>query len=159
MALKNMERKLIHDIPHILDLMKEHIKSEHYREPTVLQRITIPSRLWSDEEQQANGHIRPKIKQMRNNSRLTQYINGEYGIGTQVIMTCQISKEEIQRAINALQNRKSVGKDGIAAETIKQNITWLMPIFEILLQNCQKSQALPKQWLRGIMTYIPKTKR
>ena len=49
-----------------------------------------------------------------------------------------INDDEIDTAIELLGSRKSVGKDGITAEVIKQNTKWLTHILEIIFQNCRK---------------------
>ena len=101
--------------------------------------------IWKETEQQASEHIRPKLKQRRSNSRLMHYMKSDYGTGSHSITTSQLSKQEIEHAITSLQNRKSVGKGGITAETIKENATGLTPILEIILQNSQQCQVLPNQ--------------
>ena len=58
-----------------------------------------------------------------------------------------------------MHNRQSVGKDGIAAEVIKQNQRWLIPNVQIILHNCPQSYQIPKQWTEGVMTNIPEPQK
>ena len=156
MELKDTNGKVINTPAGILRKMKEHIQKEHYKTPNQKECIIIPPELWKDTHEQAYEHIHPKILQNRKSSRLQKYILSEQGGGTEGNLTNQISTLEIKQAISQLSNRKSVGKDGITAEIIKENEKWLIPMIEIMLHNCQRTFSMPKQWLHGVMTFIPK---
>ena len=71
-------------------------------------------------------------------------------------MDSEISKNEIDIAINKLNNIKSVGKGGITAEIIKGNKTWMIPILQYMYNLWANSNAMPKDWLNGVMTFIRK---
>ena len=101
----------------------------------------------------------PNINNARKNSRLQQYFKSEYGAGTEQTTIQKITIREKTQAIKSLHNRKSVGKDGITAEVIKQNQHWLIPQIQIILHNCQQNYQMPKQWLKGVMTFIPKQQK
>ena len=120
--------------------------------------ITEPD-LWNKSHDDAVNHIHPKTIKARNESKLQDYLNSSYGSGSVAIMLKLIDNNEITHAITSLKNRKSVGKDGITAEIIKQNQNWIIPLIKTILHNCQITYAMPKQWLRGIMTFIPKGKK
>ena len=70
-----------------------------------------------------------------------------------------ITTHDITMAIRSIQDRKSVGGDGITSEVVKRNQQWLIPNIQIILHNCQQSYRMPKQWIKGIMTFIPKGKK
>ena len=69
-----------------------------------------------------------------------------------------IGQEEIAKAIGDLTTSKSVGGDGISDEAIIQNKVWIIPPIEIIIQNSRITCKLPKQRLKGVVTYIHKKK-
>ena len=139
--------------------MQQRRSNGHYRKPAPQDRILIPKEQWSDHHKTAHEHIRPQLQAKRGNSRLCKYYKSQYGSGTETILTTKITEREIQNAITSLQNRKSVGEDGITAETIKQNTKWAAPILRMKLPNRQIPHTAPKQWKRGVVAFIPKGKK
>ena len=156
LELRNQQGEIVCAIPEILQQMQEHIQNEHYRKPEQPTCLTTPTMIWKETYQQAKEHIHPKIIAKRQQSRLYKYCATDAGTGTAEIMTSQITEVGITQAISPLQNRKSVGEDGITAEVIGQNQLWILPILSVILRNCQITSTFPKQWLRGIMTFAPK---
>ena len=65
----------------------------------------------------------------------------------------------VKMEIESLANRQSAEKDGVTDETIKQNKLWITPIIGILLRNCKISQAIPKRWIKGVVTFIHKNEK
>ena len=75
-------------------------------------------------------------------------------------MTTQpITDLDISKAIKSTNNRKSVGADGITDEVIKQNQEWFIPNHKIILHNFQQSYRMPRQWLKGVMTFLPNQRK
>jgi len=138
--------------------MTNRIKQERYRKPGTLEMMTIPLEAWRNNQQEVDELIHPSIQEKRNASRLQKYFRRNKGFNEQV-MTMQVTDDEIIRAIATLSNKKSVGKDGITAEATQQNQKWALPILKLITRNCQISHSVQKQWLRGIMTFIPKGKK
>ena len=157
--LRNSEGKNVNTINGILNEMKKHIRSEHYKKPLYPDYLIIEPDLWNKNHDDAVNHIHPKTIKARNESKLQDYLNSRYGSGSVDIMLKLIDNNEIIQAIASLKNRKSVGKDGITAEIIKQNQNWIIPLIKTILHNCQITFDMPKQWLHGITTFIPKGKR
>ena len=76
-----------------------------------------------------------------------------------IIRTRPIAQEEIKNAIGARANTKSVGGDRIDADVIKKNSKWIIPIIcNNISQNRQRTNKIPKKWLKGVVTYIHKKK-
>ena len=158
MELKDANGKVINTPAGILRKMREHIRKEHYKTPSQLECITISPELWKNSHAQACEHIHPNILKRRKQSKLQKYI-AEQGGETEQYLINKISTSEIKQAISQLSNRKSVGKDGITAEVVKENEEWITPMIEIILHNCQITHSMPKQWLHGVMAFIPKGKK
>ena len=47
-----------------------------------------------------------------------------------------VTQADIKKSIDSLQSRKSVGADEITAEILKKNQKWLIPVLEIIINNC-----------------------
>ena len=56
----------------------------------------------------------------------------------------EISRNEIDIAINKLNNRKSAGSDEITAESTKANKKWMIPILHYMYDLCTKITQCPK---------------
>jgi len=129
----------------ILKIKTEHIQEEFYRTPEQPRIITIPAEAWGLNENEAEQHIRPDLIRKRENAQLTKYMKEEdLKVYQGIMMTRPINTEEINTAINLLADKKSVGRDSITAEVIKEDEKWLTPILDIVMRNCQKQTRCPK---------------
>ena len=134
-------------------------EKEHYKAPEQPQIPIIDPRLWKASYETAQSEIRPNINKARTQSRLQQYFQTDHGASSEFLMTQPPTDLEISKAIKSMNNRKPVGADGITAEVIKQNQEWIVQNIQIILHNCQQSYPMTKQWLKGIMTFIPKQRK
>ena len=66
----------------------------------------------------------------------------------------KIQQNEIAKEIRKLENGKSVGGDGISAETIKANQEWATPILQQMYNQSAHSNDMPKEWAKGVTTFI-----
>ena len=136
----------------------KNLYDEFYRKPTEPRTVQIPTSVWALEEAEAIHHINPTILRKRKDAALTKHLES-YEIKEKFLyLERPIDLDEVNKAIDSMEIRKSVGKDSITAEVIKQNREWLAPIIEIILQNCQQTNKLPRQWVKGVVTYIYKKK-
>ena len=147
--------KLVTTIAGKLQIMTKKLEKEFYQKPDNNPYPAISAELWRKQNPYPQ-HVPIALQQQRGESRLRKYMMQE--MGTAAIITSPITKIELKTAIESIQNRKSVGTDEIAAETLKQNQGWVIPIFEIILCNCQRRNKLPKSWIKGIVVFIPKTR-
>ena len=131
-------------------------EKENYKTPENPLYSVIDAKLWNDSLQGAEDEIHPNTNLARKNSRVKQYSKSQYGATSEYIMTQKITIIEITQAIKSLYNRKSVGKDGITADVMKQNQQWMIPNIQIILHSCQQSYQMPKRRLKGVMTFTPK---
>ena len=94
------------------------------------------------------GHYRSKIQRYaRPNDQRNKYI----------IATGQdISDHEIKCAIRKLNNRKSARSDEIKEEIIEMYQNWLIPTLQQMYKQSAINNAIPKEWLKGAMTFIHK---
>ena len=130
----------------------------HYRKPEIPQYPIIDAQLWRESHESAQREIRPNVINKSNASRIQKYHRSNYGSSAEVQMISLITEHGIETAIKTLQNSKSIGKDGVTAEVIQQNKLWAVQTIKIILRNCQKCYSMPKQWLYGVMTFLPKKK-
>ena len=96
MEVKNAQWKIVSTLPEILQQMKEHIKSDHYRKPEALECLTIPEEIRRNSHRQGNEHIRPNINIEREHSGLRKYIKSEHGAGDGINLTTSITLGEIK---------------------------------------------------------------
>ena len=68
----------------------------------------------------------------------------------------QITLDEVKNAVNSMQNGKARGIDEIPMEVLRnRNVTKFMCAF---FNKCFKDRSVPKVWLKGIISPIPKDK-
>ena len=63
---------------------------------------------------------------------------------------------EIEEAIKKLKNYKSAGIDEISNEQLKYGSPGLLPWLKDLFETVWKSEDIPSDWRKGIITIIPK---
>ena len=56
----------------------------------------------------------------------------------------EITEHDISKAINKLNNRKSLGKDEITAEIIKENKEWIIPLTKKCITEVQSTTQRPR---------------
>ena len=70
--------------------------------------------------------------------------------------TTQVTREEVERAVRKLQNRKAAGEDDIVAELLKSGeeamIDWLLEI----LQEVWKTKQVPSEWKKVVQVPLHK---
>ena len=158
MELRNSQGGISCAISEILQQTQEHVRTEHYRKHAPLGSIAAHAKLWKRQYRRSKELIHPKIIQKRDNSRLYKYLPCGYGSVSEITTTTQITEDEIKTATRTLQNRKTVGNDGIASETIIRNQQRITPIILVILHHCQIAHPRPKLWLRGITTFTSNRK-
>ena len=141
-----------------LETMRKYISQHFARMQETWEIECIPNEIWAcanDRNEPPNNY--DKHTQRHNKSIMQQYSNTSQQRKQQIDqMEKEITHNEITKAIQKLNNRKSVGKDQITAEIIKENQDWVTPILQKLLNGCNKRNAMPKSWLGGVVTFLRK---
>ena len=74
------------------------------------------------------------------------------------VETPEVNREEVERAVKRLQNKKAAGEDRIVAELVKNGgeamIDWLME----LLQEMWKTRQVPQEWENATLVPLHKKK-
>ena len=74
------------------------------------------------------------------------------------VETPEVNREEVERAVKRLQNKKAAGEDRIVAELVKNGgeamIDWLME----LLQEVWKTRQVPQEWKNATLVPLHKKK-
>ena len=66
------------------------------------------------------------------------------------------TKEEIEKVIHSLPNKKAPGPDGIAAELLKKGGSTTVKMTTEIVQHIWATQAVPEQMSRALICLIPK---
>ena len=72
---------------------------------------------------------------------------------TDRISRAEIQIQETSKAIQRLIIGKSDGYGEIDAAISKCNIDWIAPIVTQMFNNSARSNAMPKEWIRGAITF------
>ena len=82
--------------------------------------MAIPTGLWKIKIDKPKNTSSQYYNSRKNNQDPKKYIRTEYGSGSEITTTAKITEGEIKSATGALQNRKSVGKNGVTEEAINK---------------------------------------
>ena len=81
-----------------------------------------------------------------------QFSNNNNNNNNNGILNSKITREEISRCIDRLNNGKSAGLDNILNEHIKSTINLLLGTYEKLFNIILDSGCFPQQWSTGMIT-------
>ena len=156
--LKNEQGKTHSEADENLKTMQAYIKKHFMRTREKWDINCITDQDWADvNNNNENDIISQEHRTKHWNSNIQKFARTSH-INKACIssLDAPISKNEIDIAINKLNNRKSVGSDEITAECIKANKKWLTPIIQYMYNLSAQNNAMPKDWLTGVMTFIHK---
>ena len=74
--------------------------------------------------------------------------------GSSELLNCNISQEEVMKAVNSAKNNKAVGLDGVPNELLHHEL--IINLLHCLFDVCLKNNVVPDLWRKAVIHSIPK---
>jgi len=132
MILKDEEQNTQSETKPNLEIMQRYIRKHFARTREKWEIKCIPEETWANlDKEEGKQKIDEEHKEKHRSSKIQDFARRSRENAEHIKQLGEeITEHEISKAISKLNNRKSVGQDEIAAETIKENKIWLIPILK-----------------------------